>query len=350
MSEEDNDAKTENPTDKRRSDFEEEGKTAFSRELPIFGSLLVLAGYLSNFAHIDIGSLGALLASSVVLLASTENFSANFGQLALALASLVALSFGSFIAVIVMASTISAIQNRPRMVVKRITPDWSRISPSAGLKRLVSANNGFEFLKSLGKIVFATVVMAYGFSGSFRDLVQTVQMSGFESVNSILPMASSAVWTMTAVAGLLAATDFAWQRRKWMQSLRMTRQEVKDEFKQSDGDPIVKSRLRAIARDKSRKRMMQAVPTATLIVANPTHIAIALRYNPAKDAAPIVVAMGADLIAQRIREIAAEHDIPVFQRVELARALYRAVNVNQIIPAKFYAALAELIRIINARS
>ena len=197
MSEEDNDAKTENPTDKRRSDFEEEGKTAFSRELPIFGSLLVLAGYLSNFAHIDIGSLGALLASSVVLLASTENFSANFGQLALALASLVALSFGSFIAVIVMASTISAIQNRPRMVVKRITPDWSRISPSAGLKRLVSANNGFEFLKSLGKIVFATVVMAYGFSGSFRDLVQTVQMSGFESVNSILPMASSTVWTLT---------------------------------------------------------------------------------------------------------------------------------------------------------
>jgi flagellar biosynthesis protein FlhB len=163
-------------------------------------------------------------------------------------------------------------------------------------------------------------------------------------------LAAPVVWTLCVVAGVIAIADIAWQRRTWLESLKMTRQEVKDEFKQSDGDPIVKSRLRAIARDKSRKRMMQAVPSATLIIANPTHIAVALRYDPAKDAAPLVVALGADLIAQRIRKIAAENNVPIFERIELARALYRSVKVNQIIPLKFYAALAELIRLINARS
>lgn len=350
MSDEDNEAKTENPTDKRRSDFEEEGKTAFSRELPVFASLLVLAAYLSNRAEFDLSNLGAHLASSVTLWAPTDGISANVMSLVYGLAYAVTASFGYFFAAIVLASIIAATQNRPRMVVKRITPEWSRISPVAGLKRLVSTNNGFEFLKSLGKILIATGILAYGLSSFTGDLMLTVQMAGLESAKSIVPMASSTVWTLSAVAGLIAVSDFAWQRRKWFQSLRMTKQEVKDEFKQSDGDPIVKSRLRAIARDKTRKRMMQAVPTATLIVANPTHIAVALRYEPAKDAAPVVVAMGADLIAQRIRDIAAEHDIPVFQRVELARALYRTVKVNQIIPAKFYAALAELIRVINARS
>lgn len=350
MSEEDKEAKTENPTDKRKSDFEEEGKTAFSRELPVFTSLLVLAMYLTYFAEADVGSLGIQLASSIAQLASSEGFAADIARLAQSLAGSVAIALGPFIAAAALASTISAIQSRPRPVLKRITPEWSRISPLAGLKRLLSSNNGFEFLKSLFKIVFASSALAFGLSGSFHELALTVQMAGFESVKSILPMAVSPVLTLCAVAGFIAASDFAWQRRKWFESLRMTRQEVKDEFRQSDGDPVVKSRLRAIARDKSRKRMMQAVPTATLIVANPTHIAVALRYDPAKDAAPVVVAMGADLIAQRIREIAAEHEVPVFERVELARALYRTVKVNQIIPAKFYAALAELIRIINARS
>jgi flagellar biosynthesis protein FlhB len=350
VSDEDNEAKTENPTDKRKSDYEEEGKTAFSRELPIFTGLLVLAAYLSNFASFHINQLATDLASFVVILAPSDNSAASFTRFAYALAYAVAVPIGSFLAAVVAVSTISAIQNRPRLVAKRITPEWSRISPGAGFKRLMSANNGFEFLKSVGKISLAVGALAYGLGSFFQDLMMTVQMASFESAKTILPMASSTVWILCCVAGLIAAADFAWQRRKWFQSLRMTKQEVKDEFKQSDGDPTVKSRLRAIARDKSRKRMMQAVPSATLIIANPTHIAVALRYDPAKDAAPIIVAMGADLIAQRIREIAAEYDVPVFERVELARALYRTVKVNQIIPVKFYAALAELIRIINARS
>ena len=129
----------------------------------------------------------------------------------------------------------------------------------------------------------------------------------------------------------------------------MTRQEVKDELKQSEGDPLVKSRLRSLGRDRARRRMINTVPTATLIVANPTHFSVALRYKPDQDAAPVVVAKGQDLIALKIREIAAQHSIPIFEDVPLARALYKQVNVDQMIAPEFYKAVAELIRVINTR-
>jgi len=129
----------------------------------------------------------------------------------------------------------------------------------------------------------------------------------------------------------------------------MTKQEVKDELKQSEGDPLVKARLRSLGRDRARRRMINAVPTATLIVANPTHFSVALRYRPHEEAAPIVVAKGQDLIALKIREIATANSIPVFEDVQLARALYKQVNVDQMIAPDFYKAVAELIRVINAR-
>jgi flagellar biosynthesis protein FlhB len=350
VSEEDKEAKTENPTDKRRSDYEEEGKVAYSRELPVFTSFLVFAAYLAFKAASDAKDIAILLATSVTQMAGNGLSSAGATTFFLSLAKAVGLVLGPFVMIIVVASTIAAIQNQPRFVVKRIMPEWSRISPAAGFKRLFSSNNGFEFLKSLLKILLAGVLVSFTLGSSLQELVASSQIAGLGSALSILPMATPTVWKLCAVSGLIAAADFAWQRRSWLTSLKMTRQEVKDEFKQSDGDPIVKSRLRAIARDKSRRRMMQAVPSATLIVANPTHISVALRYDPAKDAAPLVVAMGADMIAQRIREIAADNGVPVFERVDLARALYRTVKVNQIIPIKFYAALAELIRLVNARA
>ncbi|MEQ9248234.1 MAG: EscU/YscU/HrcU family type III secretion system export apparatus switch protein, partial [Nitratireductor sp.] len=135
-----------------------------------------------------------------------------------------------------------------------------------------------------------------------------------------------------------------WSRHQWRVDLRMTRQEVKDEHKQTEGDPIVKARLRSLARDRARQRMMSAVPQATLVIANPTHFAIALRYRRDEDAAPVVVAKGQDLIALRIREIATEHNIPVFEEPVLARSMYKQVSVDNLIPSQFYKAVAELIR------
>jgi len=145
---------------------------------------------------------------------------------------------------------------------------------------------------------------------------------------------------------LIAIIDLLWSRFHWRQDLRMTKQEVKDEMKQAEGDPIMRSRLRSLQRDRARRRMMADVPRATLVIANPTHYAIALRYVRDETAAPIVVAKGQDLVALKIREIAEANEIPVFEDVALARSMYSQVSVDSMIPAQFYQAVAELVRIL----
>ena len=147
----------------------------------------------------------------------------------------------------------------------------------------------------------------------------------------------------------IAAFDFAWSRFSWRRQLRMTKQELKDEQKEIEGNPMVKARMRSLARDRIRRQMMANVPKATVVVANPTHFSVALRYKPPTDYAPVVVAKGQDILALRIREIAVENDVPVIENIPLARALYKQVEVDQVIPQEFYQAVAELIRYINSQ-
>jgi len=161
-------------------------------------------------------------------------------------------------------------------------------------------------------------------------------------------MAVQIVTVIVAVMAVIAAADLVWSRFHWRQELRMTRQEVKDELKQSEGDPIVKSRLRSLARDRARRRMMTEVPKATLVIANPTHYAIALRYVREEHSAPVVLAKGTDLVALKIREIAEANGIPVFEDVALARSMYKQVSVDSVIPPQFYQAVAELVRAVQA--
>ena len=151
----------------------------------------------------------------------------------------------------------------------------------------------------------------------------------------------------TAVLGVV---DFAWTRHHWYSELRMTKQEVKEELKQAQGDPIIKARLRSIQRDRARRRMISAVPRATLVIANPTHFAVALRYVREEGDAPVVVAKGQDLVALKIREIAKENNIPVFEDPPLARSMFAQVSVDSVIPPVFYKAVAELIHRVYAAS
>jgi flagellar biosynthetic protein FlhB len=156
--------------------------------------------------------------------------------------------------------------------------------------------------------------------------------------------------TAVAVATIvLVAADLVWTRMFWLRELRMTRQEVKDEMKQVDGDPLVKARMRSLARDRNRRRMMAAVPKATFVVTNPTHYAVALRYVKEEGGAPMVVAKGQDLLALRIREIATKHSVPIIEDKLLARSLYKAVEVNKMIPPEFYKAVAEVVFFLFSR-
>ena len=157
-------------------------------------------------------------------------------------------------------------------------------------------------------------------------------------------MAGVAVATL-----LLVVLDLVWSRVFWRRELRMTKQEVKEELKQTEGDPIVRSRLRSLARDRSRRRMMAAVPRATFVITNPTHYAVALRYVREEGGAPRVLAKGRNLIALRIREIAEQHNIPIIEDKPLAQALYKKVAVNQMIPPEFYRAVAQIVYFVMTR-
>jgi flagellar biosynthesis protein FlhB len=165
----------------------------------------------------------------------------------------------------------------------------------------------------------------------------------------ILTTAMRLVATISIATIVLVALDLVWARFYWRRDLRMTRQELKDEFKQAEGDPLVKSRLRSLARDRARKTMLAAVPRATLVVANPTHYAIALKYRHGEDAAPTVLAKGLDLIALKIREIAEQNNVPVVEDRMLAKSMYDAAQVDRVIPQEFFRPVAEIIYFLHSR-
>jgi flagellar biosynthetic protein FlhB len=206
-----------------------------------------------------------------------------------------------------------------------------------------------EFLKSLAKLGFAIAVLSFTLSQDHRKLLAGMITNPLEFAMVIRGISVDILVAIVFVMALIAGADLVWSRFNWKQEMRMSKQEIKDEFKQSEGDPIVKSRLRSLARDRARRRMMTAVPRATLIIANPTHFSIALKYVREEDSAPLVLAKGQDLVALKIREIAREHNIPIFEDVALARSMYKQVSVDSVIPSQFYQAVAELVRVVYSK-
>ena len=242
----------------------------------------------------------------------------------------------------------SVAQNLPSFVLERIRPQASRISPAKGWNRMFSATGAVEFGKSLFKIVIVSAIMYFTLKKEFYGAIDAMFSDPqviFVKLAAIMKRIMMVILLSTA---FVAIADFFWTRHHWFTELRMTKQEVKDEFKQSQGDPIIKSRQRSIAGDRARRRMMGNVPRATLVIANPTHFAVALRYVREENDAPVVVAKGQDLIALKIREIAESNGIPVFEDPPLARTMFAQVSVDSVIPSVFYKAVAELIHRVYA--
>lgn len=224
-----------------------------------------------------------------------------------------------------------------------LVPDFTRLNPLTGLYRIVSGRGLVETLKAIGKLAIVGYIAYSTLSGSYPELLATIR----QDIPTILAFAGDLLYRLALRIALfllvLAAADYGYQRWAFERSIRMTRAEVKQEFKQMEGDPQIKSRIRARQRQMARRRMMEAVPKADVVLTNPTHFAVALRYDAATMGAPQVVAKGADLLAARIRDLAREHDVPLVQNPALARALYRSVEVGREIPAEFYAAVAEVL-------
>lgn len=227
---------------------------------------------------------------------------------------------------------------------EKMKPSWKKVSPLEGFKRIFGPDGLMNFVKTFVKLLAVVAVCWMVLRPHLRELENMAAMSPA----GILPFTRDlAVWLMASTLAFLAVTsgaDYLWQRMRFAKRMRMSREELKEDYKQSEGDPHVKARLKQIRMQRSRKRMMQNVPKATVIVTNPTHYSVALRYEPDKgDAAPVCVAKGVDNLALRIREVAREHKVPIVENVPLARALYASVDVDETIPREHFEAAAQVI-------
>ncbi len=231
----------------------------------------------------------------------------------------------------------------------KLAPDPSRLSPMKGFKRLFGIDGLVHFGKSLLK------VFGLGFVCWVVVMPRASALQSLSAVNigAILPLASDVfkalLIAVLVLLGLIALADFIWQRQRFMMRLRMTKEEVKDDTKQTEGDPHIKAKLRQQRAQRSRRRIIQMVPKATLVVMNPTHYAVALRYVQGETAAPVCVAKGLDDLALKIREVAEAHDIAVIEDPPLARALYAAMDVDQVIPREHFEAVAKIVGFVLGR-
>jgi flagellar biosynthetic protein FlhB len=348
----DKDSKTEAATEKKIRDSLDKGQTPFSKETPLFASFVAILLFSFFFLYDTAKRLSDFLATFIErphqwILANNADAIDLYQLVSMEVARALVVVFAMMM---VFGLAGAMLQNPPQFALDRITPKLSRISLSQGWSRMFGSQGLSEFAKSVAKVSFATAFVVFALRDSPTRLLDGMgtNPTGFAGV--MLDITIDMLVTITLVMALISVADLIWSRFQWHTNLRMTKQEVKDEHKQAEGDPILKARMRSLQRDRARNRMMAAVPQATLIIANPTHFSIALRYVRDKDKAPVVVAKGQDLVALKIREIAAEHGIPVFEDVALARSMYKQVSVDSVIPQEFYQAVAELIRIIYANA
>lgn len=225
---------------------------------------------------------------------------------------------------------------------EKLKPDWSKVNPLSGFKRIFGPDGLVQFVKTFLKLLAVCVVCWMVLKPHANELANMAAMSPALILPFTRDLAISLMVATLVFLGLSAGVDFLWQKYRFAKRMKMTKEELKEDFKQSEGDPHVKAKLKQIRAQRSRQRMMQAVPTATVIVTNPTHYSVALRYE-AGDAAPVCVAKGVDAVALRIREVAREHAVPIVENVPLARALYAAVDVDETIPREHFEAAAKVI-------
>lgn len=338
------DDKTEEPSSQRLEDFRKEGQVAQSKELTSLMVLLATLGALYG--------LGPTLATDFMDFMRRMFMEASVAELtherAGNLLMMCLMQTGRMVLPIAAAGFLagvlgSIVQFGFLFTWTPLEPQISRINPISGFQRIFSMGSLAEGVKSIFKLV-AVVSATYLLLKS--EILGSSSMIDMDSQAFVAHMSSSGFRLIGGVCiGLfvVAAGDFAYQKFKYHKSLMMTKQEVKTEHKQREGDPMLKARIRGLQREMARKRMMAEVPKADVIVTNPTHYAVALKYDGEKMAAPRVVAKGKDLIAQRIKEIARQNGIPLVENVPLARALHKSVKVGGVVPRALYQAVAEVL-------
>jgi flagellar biosynthetic protein FlhB len=339
----DNDDKTEDPTQKRLDDAHGRGDVAKSQEVNtwfvIAGATLVLSTFSGSIGGGILMPLRNLIANAGMLRAD----GAALLQLGNTLGIAVLAAIGVPLLMLMIAAIAgNMIQHRLVWSAESLSPKFSKVSPGAGFKRVFGKQAVANFAKGVFKLIALGAVMMAVLWPERHRLESFLRFDPSAILGVTTSLTLQLLGAVVAMLAAVAIADYFFQYRQWFQRQKMSLQEIKDEFKQSEGDPHIKGKIRQLRQQRMKKRMMAAVPKASVVITNPTHYSIALSYDRGMSA-PVCVAKGVDNIAFKIREIAKKHDIPIVENVPLARALYAIVDVDDEIPVEHYHAVAEII-------
>jgi flagellar biosynthetic protein FlhB len=336
--------KTEEPSLRRLQEARERGQLPRSRELTNFATMIGGSATLVAIGGTVAAHLSQLMRRSLSIdaksLRTTDSMGISLGDAGISAVTAILPVFGALICMVLLASVLLGGWN---FSTKALAPDFSRLNPMSGIKRLFGLHGVTELAKALLKCAVIGGVCAAIVSGVFGEVLALGKMAPQAAISrGAVLMSWAFVWLCASLA-LVAIVDVPLQIFQFKRSLRMTRQELRDESKELDGRPETKQRIRQMQQTLARRRMMHKIPGADVVIVNPTHFAVALKYDPRKMRAPVVLAKGLDLVAQNIRRIAEEHRVPVFEAPKLARALYRSTDLNKEIPNGLYVAVAQVL-------
>ena len=336
--------KSHEPTERRRTKAREEGQVARSQDLA--SSVVLLVGVILLMTQgkqvVDVLAKYSrrMLGEETWLVADFQTLIPHLHHAAF----LFLVPLGTLMLTLVGAAIfVNYVQVGFMLLPNKLTLDFKKIDPIQGFSRIFSLQSLMRLIFGIFKVAICAAVAWFALKNEIGTILNLIDTSEGEISIYVIQILLSVALKIAACLVILAILDYAYQKWKHEQDLRMTTQEMRDEMKEMMGDPQLISKRRQIQREMAQRRMSQAVPEADVVVTNPTHLAVALKYDPATMAAPIVVAKGAGVIAKRIRQLALEHGIPIVERKPLAQALFRHVEINQQVPAEHFAAVAEIL-------
>jgi len=336
--------RTESPSAKRRADFRKKGQVAQSREVQTAAMFTLLLLFWMFYAPVFWSKLRDMLAAVWQVSGEYAVTPSSLMQLALHLfAGLALILVPLFLTALLVGFFSTFLQIGWLFTTEPLIPDLSKLDPIKGMTRLFSKRSLVEVIKSLLKVGLIGWVAYKTVLGEFD---QALVLTDMPVDSTILYLAKTSALVMAKVAAImiaLAILDYGFVRWEMEEKMKMTKQEQKEEMKETEGDPHIKSKIRSIQQQMARKRMMAAVPTADVVITNPTHIAVAIKYEAGTMEAPVVLAKGQELVAEKIREIAREHRIPLVENPPVARLLHSKVEVGQTIPEELFKAVAEIL-------
>ena len=335
--------KTEEPTQKRLEDAHKKGDVPKSQEVNtwfvIVGATLIILIFADGMAKDLMRTFGGFLSLAHQIRSDGESLRLMWSETGGMVLSALAVPF---LLLMLFAIAGNLVQHRPILSGEQLKPKLSKISLISGWKRLFSLTSLVNFAKGIAKFVVVAVIMFF-IAWPERDRLELLITADVGSLlMTVKELAIKMLGGVVAILTVIAGLDFLYQRHKWQQKQKMSMKEIRDEHKQMEGDPTVKAKLRQVRIERGRKRMMANVPDATVVITNPTHFAVALKYEMGMTA-PICVAKGIDNLALKIRQVAEEHDIPIVENPPLARGLHDTVEIDDEIPEQHYKAVAQVV-------